>query len=190
MINPSLVKTVGFIAAIVGIIGSAAVLFLPHSLIKWDKSVRIAFITIAFLGVISNRIGDYVISTANGPRNMPPAEWTALSTKMHSCAGEKFTILTYTDENEAGVLTYNLKACLDNAGWKYSDPHLGERYMGIELQGVRIAINATSDKKTKDAAQFLVNGLNKHWIWSRWSPEPSMQPNKISIHIFPRIRVY
>jgi hypothetical protein len=116
MIDPSLVKTVGFIAALVGTVGSAAVLFLPKCLVKWEKSIRIAFIAIALLGIISNRIGDYIISIANGPRNMSPADWSLLSDKMNAYSGENYTIFLYTDEGEANILEKNLKTCLDNAG--------------------------------------------------------------------------
>ena len=65
MIDPSLVKTVGFIAAVVGTVGSAAVLFLPRRLTKWEKFIRIAFIAIALLGIISNRIGSERIGAAD-----------------------------------------------------------------------------------------------------------------------------
>src|SRR5207249_4423020 len=98
MIDPSLVKTVGFIAAVVGTLGSAAVLFLPRCLGRWEKSIRLALIAIALLGIISNRIGDYIISTANGPRNMSPADWSLLSDEMKAYRGEEYTIFLYTDE--------------------------------------------------------------------------------------------
>ena len=101
MIDPSLVKTVGFIAAVVGTLGSAAVLFLPRCLGRWEKSIRLALIAIALLGIISNRIGDYIISTANGPRNMSPADWSLLSDEMKAYRGEEYTIFLYTDEVEA-----------------------------------------------------------------------------------------
>lgn len=103
MIDPSLVKTVGFIAAVVGTVGSAAVLFLPRRLGRWEKSIRVAFIAIALLGIISNQIGDYIISAANGPRNMSPADWSLLSDEMRSYSGEKYTIFLYTDEVEAMI---------------------------------------------------------------------------------------
>jgi hypothetical protein len=189
MIDPSLVKTGGFIFALVGTVGSAAILFLPKRRAKWEKSIRIAFIVIALLGIISNRIGDYIISTANGPRNMSPAEWSALSDKMKAFAGEQFTIVSYTDENEARFLEHNIKACLDNAKWKYTEPTFGDRLIG-GLQGVLIVINPSSGQNTREAAQALVNDLNEKWIWSRWSPEPTMATDKIFIHVFTRVRVY
>jgi hypothetical protein len=160
MIDPSLVKTVGFITALVGTVGSAAVLFRPKCLAKWEKSIRIAFIAIALLGIISNRIADYIISTANGPRNMSPAEWSALSDKLKAFAGKHFTIVPYTDEDEADILVHNIKACLDNAGWKYSEPTFGDRLIG-GLQGVAIGLNLSSENNTKEAVQILVDDLNK-----------------------------
>jgi hypothetical protein len=122
MIDPSLLKTVGFIAAVAGTVGSATVLFLPRCLARWEKSIRLAFIAIALLGITSNRIGDYIISTANGPRNMSPADWSLLSDEMKVYSGQRYKILLYTDEMESINLENNLKKCLDTAGWIYLTP--------------------------------------------------------------------
>jgi hypothetical protein len=190
MIDPSLVKTVGFIAALVGTVGSAAVLFLPRCLAKWEKFIRIAFVAIALLGIISNKIGDHNISTANGPRHMSPAEWAALSGDMRAFAGEEFTILNYTDEVEATELTDALKAALDKAEWRYSSPEFGEQLLNSGLTGVLIRINNASEEKTKDAAKALETDLTKKWIVSRVWPVSDVQKNRIAIHLFARPRLY
>jgi hypothetical protein len=88
MTEPNLLKTVGFIAALVGTLGSAAVLFLPKCLTKWEKCVRTTFIVIALLGIISNRIGDQIIAIANAPRAISPTERNRISARMQAFAGD------------------------------------------------------------------------------------------------------
>ena len=87
---------------------------------------------------------------------MSPGDWSALSDKMQAFAGEQFTIVSYTDENEARLLEQNIKTCLDNARWKYTEPTFSDRLIG-GLQGVLIIINPSSGENTKEAAQALVN---------------------------------
>jgi hypothetical protein len=140
--------------------------------------------------VISNRIGDHIISTANGPRDMSVAEWSSFSDKMRPFSGEQFTIVQYTDEVEAYNLTAKLKAALEKADWHFTESTIAERLFGGGLLGVLVVINNASDEKTKQAAQALVIWLRKKRIASRWSPEPTAQANMIAIHIFTRLRVY
>jgi hypothetical protein len=142
------------------------------------------------LGSIVVFVGDRIIAAANGPRHMSVAEWSSLSNKMRVFSGEHFTILQYTDEVEAYQLIAALQSALEKAGWEYSPPDPGDRFLGSGLLGVRVVIKDTSDKMTKEATQELVDGLNEKLIISLLVLQPSAQAGKIAIHIFTRIRIY
>jgi hypothetical protein len=190
MINPELLKSLGFTATVIGLIGNIAVLFLPKTREKLEKSLRIAFLVLMMIGVVGGKVADHIIATANGPRDMSATEWSSFSDKMRPFSGEQFTILQYTDEVEAYNLAAKLKEALETADWHFTESTIGERLFGGGLLGVLVVISNASDEKTKQAAQALVTRLRKKRIASRWSPEPTAQANMIAIHIFTRLRVY
>jgi hypothetical protein len=190
MLDPNWIKSGGFAATIVGFIGNILVLIFQKRLGKLETPLRVVLIVLMMIGSIVVFVGDRIIAAANGPRHMSVAEWSSFSEKMRTFSGEKYTMVQYTDEVEAYQLEAALQSALEKAGWEYSPPDFGERPLGSGLLGVLVIIKDAPDKTTREAAQELVDRLNEKLIMSRWSPSPSMQAEKIAIHIFTRIRVY
>jgi hypothetical protein len=190
MLDPSLLKSGGFYATIAGFICNIGVLAFQKRLGKLERPLLMALITLMMIGAAVAWWGDRIVDTANGPRHMSVAEWSTLSDKLREFAGQQFTIIQYTDEVEAYQLIASLQSALEKAGWQYSQPGFGERFIGGEMLGVLVVIKDASEKATKAAAQGLVDRLNAKSIWSRWSPEPSAPADRVAIHVFPRLRMY